>query len=162
MLNREISLMELIDFLILFHVIIWIIAILGGIFGKAIIRFNVLILLPCIYLFQMLPIHLIILKKIELILKTTNYKKTPCKAIYFDKCYEETLAQKISEKLSVPKDDIVFAIRYLKCKEYDYVIPYYIDVLRQRFKDSFMNPFSAQGFIIIGYILNALFYLIYS
>ena len=77
MLNREISLMELIDFLILFHVIIWIIAILGGIFGKAIIRFNVLILLPCIYLFQMLPIHLIILKKIELILKTTNYKKTP-------------------------------------------------------------------------------------
>lgn len=153
----------MLSFLIALHLFIWLFAIVGGIFGKSIIRFNVLILLPLIYVFQMIPIHLIILKKIELILKNNYHKNIPCKIPFeFDKCFEDELIDKISKELQVPKEEVRLARNYMKCKEYDYIIPYYIDMYKSKFKQSFMNPFSAQGFIIIGYIINAYLYWLYS
>ena len=112
----------ILEFLILFHIIIWVFVLGGGILNSKYAKFNILILIPFIYIIRILPIHLIVVSKNYII-----------KNEYGENANSGTI---ISEK------------------EYKYILPYLFGELKSFFNFSHANPLSADGLLILGYIIN--------
>lgn len=114
----------IIYFLIYFHVIFWIYVIFGSLCGKIHAKFILCILIPLTYLIHCLPFHIINYAK-----KKTLKTNTDDELDDIIKCYEHKLP-------------LIKNIMYLKK---------YIDNL---FNKSFASPLSAQGMLILGYIIS--------
>ena len=102
--------------LVFIHILIWLFVVFGFLISYKIALFNILILIPLIYILHILPFHII----------------NEMKCFINTNCYED------SEKIK----------KYIKF--------YY---LKKFFNNSFFNPLSGQGLLILGYILN--FYYLY-
>jgi len=100
----------------------------------------------------MLPIHLIVQKKIELILQSRQFKSCPDLSELSD--HDVVFVNKLAKKLKASREDVTLAMQTLHCEERNFVLPYIIERGGNLFKDSFQNPLSAQGLIILGYIVN--------
>lgn len=139
-------------FMVFIHTIVWLVALFGWVFGFE--KFNIFILLPCIYLFQMLPMHKILEEKIRFVLKNKEHLKSydTVQEIPRQEC-ETDYGNKV---MNISKDDIKDAFRYINYYEDSLFFPnYYTRNLKNLFYEtSFQNPLSAQGFIILGFILN--------
>lgn len=141
----------------MFHVIIWIIAILGSIYSKKIAIINMLIILPYIYIFQAVnPIHLIVLHKIRYIEK--NIDKFNDEIIDYNLINNEA-EQKNIKKIALSENKSVndIAKYYAIMIKYDHkcILPLLISNIRDYFDFSFKNPFDPSGMIILGYIFNS-------
>jgi hypothetical protein len=144
----------LLQVLFIIHLVIWIFAFLGGFLSKTITLFNILILLPFIYISQSLPYHPIVYMKMKYI--------------------QEHFKQIDEDILSKEEINDLHRLAIILNKSYQQILEYYSvymeneDIITKQLRrirkyfDSccFRNPFSAQGLIIIGYILNTYVYFI--
>ena len=138
--------------LIIFHIFIWIFSILGGLISKTFALFNIYILLPFIYIFQSLPVHMIIWIKIYIInLKGINHT---CDMSHNKNTPTYSIVKKIANSLNVSTKTIKNHFDTLYCYDKDFVIGDIFYQIRDIFENSFYNPLSPQGLIILGYIIN--------
>ena len=154
--------MIILKLLFIIHLLIWIFVTIGGIFNKTVNQFNLLILLPLIYISQSLSFHPIMYMKMKYIKDTNLYN---AKKEYFNDsnlCDEE-------------KDDMNRLSRLFN-ESYDKILEHYAiyidneDIISHNLrairkycdKTCNKNPFSSQGLIIIAYIINVYIYYIHE
>ena len=141
----------LLPFLMLLHLAIWIFAIFGGFFSPIICQFNILILVPIIYLIHILPLHVIVDTKIKHLIKNCDNftdvedyvlrpKKIEFLKNYIPKDVDEKKALKVMRVYSMEEDKLV--------------IPKIHKRLEQCFENSFGNPLNAQGMLILAMIMS--------
>jgi hypothetical protein len=144
--------------LTLIHILFWLFFIFGGFFSKKFCQINLYIILPLIYLIHtIMPFHIIVNKKIEII--NNNY----------DNLIKNLDLNKVSEnELNFMKQDIPFQkqISHIKEDRKDNITKIYIleenklilpliqRKIRLIFSNSFADPLSAQGMVILGCIIN--------
>lgn len=139
--------------LIIFHIFIWIFSIFGGLISKTFALFNIYILLPFIYIFQSLPIHLIIWIKIYII--NSEGINNTCDMNQNKNIPKHSIVKKIANSLNVSTQTIQNNFDTLHCYDKDFIIGDLFYQLRDIFQNSFLNPLSPQGLIILGYIINS-------
>ena len=115
----------ILQLLIIIHLGIWIFVVFGGFFKESYTKFNIMILIPFIYVIHILPFHIITSTKLHIIENDSAYNNN-----------------------NTPSAQI------LKDEEQKYIIPYYFRKLNNIFEDSLFNPLSPQGLLILGYIIN--------
>lgn len=142
--------MIFLDLLIILHIFIWCFIIFGGFFGKKYAIYNMKFIIPFIYLIHLLPFHVIVKQKVKFI--ETNYQK-----IWNPKF--ETIKYEIQEANDIGKyldnkENNGKILQILKGSEQSFFIIKLHHKLMSFFKDSFQNPLSPQGMLILGYIIN--------
>ena len=151
--------MIILKLLFIIHLLIWIFVTIGGIFNRTVNQFNLLILLPLIYISQSLSFHPIMYMKMKYIKE--NFKKSN----------NETFKDSIL--CDEEKDDMNRLSRLFN-ESYDKILEHYAiyieneDIISHNLrsirkycdKTCNKNPFSSQGLIIIAYIINVYIYYI--
>jgi hypothetical protein len=126
----------ILQLLIILHILIWIFVIFGGIISYDYAKMNIMVIIPLIYILHILPFHIIVENKLKIINNNNNnYNK------------------------NTPSEDRLNPMDILKKEENKYIIPDLFYKLLNLFSNSFANPLSPQGLLILGYIVNT--YLIY-
>lgn len=151
--------MIVLKLLFIIHLFIWILVTFGGIFNSKINQFNLLILLPLIYISQSLSFHPIMYMKMKYIkenLKNSNNENFKDSNL----CDEE-------------KDDMIRLSRLFN-ESYNKILEHYAiyieneDIISHNLrsirrycdKTCNKNPFSSQGLIILAYMINVYIYYI--
>jgi hypothetical protein len=146
--------------LFVIHLFIWCIVIFGGVLNKTINQLNILILLPLIYIAQSLPFHPIMYMKMKYIKESLSVYRQNNTIKTIELCHEE--------KEDMNRLSILFNEPYDKILEHYTIYMNNEDnvgkTLRslRKYCDTRCNknPFSSQGLIIIGYIINVYAYYI--
>ena len=115
----------ILQLLIIIHIGIWLFVVFGGYFKASYAKINVLILIPFIYIAHILPFHMIIETKLHIIKNESEYINN-----------------------NTP------SIKILENEEHKYIIPFYFDKVKNMFGNSFCNPLTPQGLLILGFIIN--------
>lgn len=151
--------------LTLFHTLIWIFFVFGCFFSKTIAKLNLFIILPFIYLSYINNQHPFVILKLILLRK--YYKDLPDIPVNFNEKdfnqneYESALIQlqiledNLSSQNKLTSEEKRNIIVYYQKLEKFYVLPHYFSLLKIHFDDSFQNPLTPQGLLILGAILSA-------
>jgi hypothetical protein len=141
--------------LVTLHTVIWLVALFGGIvFGKDVALFNILAFLPAIYIFQSLPVHLILKEKIEFVLANKQHLRKK-EHITYSKRGECDDAY-VSKVTGIPLEDVIESYKYITYYEDKFFLNDMNRKLAYMFSNmSYMNPLSPQGLIILAFIVNA-------
>ena len=115
----------ILEILIIFHVIIWIFVVFGGMISSNICKFIIFIMIPFIYIVHILPFHIIVETKLRIIEKEKS----------------DDLKNKSSHDLltEIEGRNIIINLFHKLQKALDF---------------SLCHPLSAQGLLILGYIIN--------
>ena len=136
--------------MIVLHVMIWLFVLFAWAFKLQKIALYVL---PLIFIFQCLPFHGLVKKKLEFVKKNKDKlkkienfqvpKRSKCKFEYYAKVLE------------MPYEEVVELFSYLRYYELSvFILKYKNDVYNYFEDNGFENPVSSQGMIVISYILN--------
>jgi hypothetical protein len=141
-------------FLCNIHVIIWIVVILAGIINKTANYFNLLILLPLIYIIQiLLYTHPIITSKILYIKNHLNdFSDVIDTSITFSD-YELLEITHFSTIHNLPYQNVLEYFQILRHFEKKGLMTLFFN-FKNSFNNSYKNPFTAQGLLVLGYIIN--------
>jgi hypothetical protein len=115
----------ILQLLIIIHIGIWLFVLFGGFFKESYAKFNIIILIPFIYVIHILPFHMIVETKLRII-----------------------------ENESIHNNNNTPSMKILEDEECKYILPYYFQKLKCIFDNSFCNPLSPQGLLILGFIIN--------
>ena len=138
--------------LFIIHLTIWFIVYFGCLFNSTLNKFNLLILLPVIFIAQSLPFHPIMYTKMKYIKENFNAHNDN------NLCDEEKEDMKrLSRIFNEPYDKILeYYSTYMNNED---IIGKHLRIIRKHCDDYCnKNPFSSQGLIIIGYIINVYAY----
>lgn len=140
--------------LVFVHTVIWLFALFGClVLGKKAALFNILILLPIIYVFQSLPVHLILKEKMEYVLSHRDClkKNENMPRSHRSDCDDEH----VSKVTGIPVDDVIDSYKYITYYEDKFPLNALNRRLAFMFSDiSYMNPLSPQGLILLSFIIN--------
>jgi hypothetical protein len=136
------------------HIFVWIYVLFGGFISETQNDFILYIGLPTIFFVQLLPFHILNETKYMLVDNTKNNTDE-----YNNIEYKDINNLSIDDKHNLCvengfKNNNKKTIQLLKDTLNLYLLPKYIENLRYMCKYSFQNPFSAQGLIIISFIIN--------
>lgn len=132
------------------HILVWVFVIFGGIVSPNMCKFNLFILVPVIYIIHTFPFHVLLKKKLEMInqniesFEQVNREVDPVIADQLMKSGPPNISQERKLKIA----QIYFA------EEDKLLIPKLFRQLCGVFSESFANPFSPQGLLILGMITN--------
>ena len=115
--------MKYIDLLILLHALIWLYVIFGPLIDKNHAKFIIFLVIPLIYIIQMLPVHI------------------------FNKLKQDELKIKTVKELNIKLNDMYKTLKIPILKEILLIFVYLKDKV---FKNSVFNPLSGQGMLILG------------
>jgi hypothetical protein len=141
--------------LMLLHVFIWLFVVFGGLYSEKIIMLNLYILLPFIYLIQILPFHIIVKKKIEYIKDNYETLKIHCNSPP-ELCEEEYIRTipNLSKHMNIQMDKMLLYYAVYINNE-DIVSRLYRKIkIKIDNWNSFQHPLSTQGLIIFAFIFN--------
>lgn len=151
--------------LTIFHIFFWLFFIFGGIFSKKICKINLYLILPLIYLIHIIPFHFILKKKIdeinnnyEYLTKQLDLSKVNRKDFEFMK--QDNQFQK--QLLGIKEDHKDNITKIYILEENKLILPMIQRRLRFLFLNSFADPLSAQGMVILGCIINLFLYNLYK
>lgn len=140
--------------LVFVHTAVWLFALFGClVLGKKAALFNILILLPIIYVFQSLPVHLILKEKMKYVLshKDCLKKNENMLRSHRSDCDDEH----VSKVTGIPIDDVIDSYKYITYYEDLFPLNALNRKLAFMFSDiSYMNPLSPQGLILLSFIIN--------
>lgn len=140
--------------LVIFHTLVWLFALFGCLFfGKKAAVFNVLILLPVIYIFQSLPVHLILKEKMIYVLKHKDClkKNDDMPRSHRSDCDDFH----VSKVTGIPIDDVIDSYKYITYYEDKFPLNALNRKLAYMLSDvSYMNPLSPQGLILLSFVIN--------
>jgi hypothetical protein len=147
----------LIIFLYIFHMLFWIFLIFGAFISIKVSKIIMFIIIPFVYLLHLLPFHVIEKKKINLIYNNLEYYKNIIPKEKFDNISpkDKMMSKALLHSMkNIPdKDkDLVINIHIIEEKKIPFMKEY--KKIRGCFLNSFANPLSAQGLLILGYIVN--------
>jgi hypothetical protein len=138
--------------MIIFHLSIWLFVMLAWAFK---LQKYALYFLPFIFLFQCLPFHGIVKKKLEFVKK--NKDKLKRLETYSISKRDKCKFQYYAKKLNMKYEDVTELFSYLRYYELSiFILKYKNDIYNYFEENGFENPVSSQGMIIIPYILNTL------
>ena len=115
--------MKYIDLLILVHALIWLYVIFGSLIDKNHAKFIIFLVIPLIYLIQMLPVHI------------------------FTESYKAELKINTDKELKIKLNEMYKTLKIPILKEVLLIFVYLKDKV---FKNSVFNPLSGQGMLILG------------
>lgn len=143
--------------LIFVHILIWLFVFFAGFIHPVLCKIILLVALPVLFIAQSFPNHVLMFLKLNLIRdhlhKNFAFDFTPT-----DYCD----MQQYSNKNKVPLQDVIDGMITLKYYEHFSILPVIIDKLKYMFRNSFRNPFDAQGMIILAFIINVFLYVFKS
>lgn len=119
----------ILDLLIIIHIGIWIFILFGGYFKESYAKLNILIFIPLIYIAHILPFHMILETKLRII-------------------ENESIHNNNNTQNNISSKEVLIN------EESKYIIPYYFKLLKDKLENSFANPLSPQGLLILGNIIN--------
>lgn len=144
--------------LFMLHMLIWIFCFFGGFFSLKFVKIITLIFLPVNYLIHLLPYHIFVKEKINKINKNieyyTNKNEEKMRKITKEELdiYNGNFLKNFSQDISKERKDLIVKI-YI-CEENSYIFPKMLRNIRKIFNNTYFNPLSAQGMIILSYIIN--------
>jgi hypothetical protein len=144
----------------LFHLLIWLFVAFGGFFSDKIIFFNMLIVLPVIYIAQAMPNHPITKEKVKYILEHRDEFSDPEPFVSY--CYNKVDPKEVEhlkKEFGGKEDEIIKVIMIIQEYENCFGIPKLCTLIYRNFCNSYRNPMDAQGFIVLAYILNSIAFL---
>lgn len=148
MLNRH----ELyIEALCVVHVIIWMVVLFGGFVSRKLAVLNLYVFLPLVYVAQSMSFHAIMKEKIQYVRKNKQYLRNKELNLPDDEVME---LSREANKLGMTMDEFLEVLSYIEYYADKCILPYYYESLKRKSYSSWKNPFSPQGTIIIGFILN--------
>ena len=142
-----------IHILCLIHVILWLIVLFGGFVSCELAILNLYIFLPLFYIAQSMPFHFIMKEKIKYIKDNKQYLHKKKLNLPEKEVIELSIEAK---KLNMTPKELIDILGYIENYADKYVIPYYFEKLKRNLSNSWRNPLSPQGVIILGFILNLL------
>lgn len=137
---------------IILHVLFWVYILFGGLISQEQNTIIIFYIIPCTYIVHMFSFHILNEIKYNLVSKSDDTDEV-----------NKVINMKDINKLS---DDDKFNICQngfmsdnkisdtVKKMVNSYAIPKYFEIYKRKFKNSFQNPLSAQGMLILGYIIN--------
>ena len=140
------------------HILVWLYILFGGLITLKSLFIIIFLINPIIYIIHILPFHIFIKSKLKEIndnynkylseidkLKLNNFND---KYLYIYNDLIASMTDNISEerKLMIAKLYILH--------QHEYIIPKLHQDLEYCFRNSFGNPVSPQGMIILSYIIN--------
>jgi hypothetical protein len=145
----------------IFHILIWLFIVFGGFISSTYANLNIFYIIPGIYILHILSFH--ILNEIKL--KLLNIEEDKNNNILSDdnNCVKQCKLNKELKSLNNSEDDsITFNHCIYECKKYKeldkvlekYILPKILNNIKEYFKNSFSNPVSPQGLLILGFIIN--------
>jgi len=141
----------------LIHLIIWVVIALGGFFSNKILFFNLLILLPIVYIAQSMPNHPITKEKIKYILEHKDEFTDPEPFVSY--CYnkiDEIEIKHLQKELGGSEEDSIRAMMIMQNYENFLGLPPLTRIIYRQFCESYRNPLDAQGYIVLAYIFNSI------
>lgn len=156
--------LELISIL---HILIWLFTVSGGFISATCANLNIFYIIPAIYILHMLNFH--VLNEIKLKLLNSEENKNNNITSDNNLCVKQCKLESKLKSINYVKDmdeynNIPFNSSkcIYKCKQYEelnkvldkYILPKILNSINKYFKDSFGNPVSAQGLLILGFIIN--------
>ena len=137
----------------LFHIIIWLFVFIGGFFNEYILKINLFLLLPLIFIIQsFFSLHFIVKHKINYIKNNYNYFNTNYK--YNLTWNEQNDIKKISLEENIPYNETYKYFMIMKAYEHYWILPLILDYFREKLDYAYRNPFDAAGLLTLGYIIN--------
>ena len=149
--------------LIILHVIIWLFVIFGGFISYKCTKIIILLLIPLIYIVHILPFHIISKQKLLYIYNDLDNQLKLYTNEDLNKISNEDLMicrdtyMSLPPNLSKETQDTIVKIDFLN--ENKFIFPKFYRYIRKYFVNSFADPLSPQGMLILGYIINI--YLLY-
>lgn len=140
----------ILSLLIFIHIFIWCFILFAGFIDKKYSIINIKYIIPIVFFIHLLPYHFIVKEKIKYIEKNLDklWDNKLEKITYDDKYLIDI------EKYIKNKDNSIKIVKILKNKEQTFFIIRLFEGIQLLFKNSFQNPLSPQGMLILGYILN--------
>ena len=142
----------LLELISIFHILIWLFIILGGFISSTYANLNIFYIIPGIYILHMSNFHILNEIKIKLL----NIEE--------DKNDNITSDNNLCVKQCELNNNIMFnSINCIhQCKQNEelnkvlekYILPKILNNIKKFFKNSFANPVSPQGLLILGFIVN--------
>jgi hypothetical protein len=144
------------NLLMYLHSIIWLCILFLGIFNKNICLIIIYLIIPCIYIIHIFPFHFLVKNKIDYIITNwTSLEKYSDKNFTPNNKEEENDLKELSKYMKLP---------YEKLLLYFSVYNHFLDPisknffkLKKIFDNSFKNPFSTQGLMILAFIMNLIY-----
>jgi hypothetical protein len=144
-MNKNIFIFQL---LCLVHIFIWLFVIFGGFISSKICRLNLYIFIPLIYVLHMLPFHILVKYKMKFLNDNLNdFELKNTKLHEIDGDFGKNIDKSIPE-------DRAKKIISIYCQEDDFFISRIHKKVGNLFSNSFQNPTSPQGMLILGLIIN--------
>ena len=141
------------------HILVWLVVIFGRFISYNITKLNMLIIIPLIYIIHLLPFHIFLKKKFNEIHDDFDNQYTLYKND-IEKYSDEYLLLFQDAYSSLPKHipkerrNIIIKIYFVH--EDKYIFPKIYKNIRVKFANSFANPLSPQGMLILGYIMSSI------
>lgn len=139
------------------HIGVWVLAVFGGLYSCRVAAFNMLALLPLIYVVQsFLTTHIFVKAKIDFILRHPGAFKADM-AHVFSEGERRDIAHHAAEA-GYSVEAVTYARRVMRHYEDALVAPRVTRAISKATKRSYQNPMSAQGMLVLAYIVNAAIY----
>jgi len=150
----------LLHFVIIVHVFFWIYVLFGGLISEYHNNAIIVYIIPFTYLIHIFTFHILSETKYVLMSNTKNKKINNDKIVNMKDINNLSSDDKynICQNGFINNDTITNDINNIINK---YTIPKYFEIFKKDFKNCFQNPLSAQGLLILGYIINIYLYKFY-
>lgn len=137
-------------FIYVVHILVWIFIIFGGFISKNTCKSILFVFVPAIYIIHTLPFHVLLKKKLEMI--NNNLES-------FGEVDRDVDPKLVVELMKSGPQDITkerqLAIAKVYFAEEDkFIVPEIYGKICTLFSDSFANPLSPQGMLILAMIVN--------
>lgn len=144
-----------VHFLCFIHILVWIYLLFAWALGKSHALFVIGVCLPLVYIIQSMPCHIIVYTKMRFIQQHEAHlqKEEPANMIVTEEL--KSVITRLSRIMGIPQERLWEIFRVIEYYENAWLLPKAMNYGRRWFdRRSFMNPLSAQGLIILCYVLN--------
>lgn len=141
--------------LVIIHIMVWLYVFFAWTlpYNQYHIMFILLVFLPGFYIVQSMPCHAIVYAKLMFIKNNRHHFKS-CYDCEIGR-YDRYIVGNIAQSCNMSEDELIDILKILKYYEHALVLPKLVENARAKFSGrSFENPLSAQGMLILTYVIN--------
>lgn len=143
--------------IIILHVLFWVYILLGGLISGDQNKIIMLYIIPCTYIIHIFSFHILNEVKYTLLSDKNNMDDDKNKRINM----KDINNLSYDDKFEICQNGFMYNNKISDTVHNtvnSYTIPKYFELYKRKFKNSFQNPLSAQGMLILAYIINIYLY----
>lgn len=147
--------MFLLLLLFIIHILVWLYVVFGGFISKWHALFIIQLLIPAIYILHLLPFHILLKSKAELVYHNLEALWSQLSKKQKEEPTDEGLVKTVSMSLpNIDKEQVIKVAKIMQEKEQSIIFMKQYNKCRMFLERCFQNPLSAQGLLILGFIVN--------